>query len=249
MKANECMRTLARDLRDQVNEIARARGGSMSSQERETFRLAIWAELATTTSTKCGAYCRSTGLPCRAPALQNGRCKLHGGKSTGPKTDEGRKRCAEAQCRRWAAWRAERGETSAPDKPEVTPTHFPRSTHAHPQPSNREVKPTMTDIENGNITVRVEPPQLEPAAAHQSDGFSPELVALDEVLDMLEINPAEPEMNIIAEPVIKAKVAFNEALGRYGVFYSNGALAGYRRTEEEAIAFANQIDQRNLETQ
>ena len=39
---------------------------------------------------QCGAHARSTGLPCRAKALPNGRCKLHGGMSTGPKTLEGR---------------------------------------------------------------------------------------------------------------------------------------------------------------
>ena len=48
---------------------------------------------------KCGAKTRK-GAPCRAPAVwdkkrnrpRNGRCKLHGGLSTGPKTPEGRAR-------------------------------------------------------------------------------------------------------------------------------------------------------------
>ncbi len=39
---------------------------------------------------QCGAHARTTGAPCRAKALPNGRCKLHGGMSTGPKTLEGR---------------------------------------------------------------------------------------------------------------------------------------------------------------
>jgi hypothetical protein len=39
---------------------------------------------------KCEAYARSTGKPCQAPAMTNGRCKLHGGLSTGPKTPEGK---------------------------------------------------------------------------------------------------------------------------------------------------------------
>jgi len=39
---------------------------------------------------ECGAYARSTRLPCRAKALKNGRCKLHGGLSTGPKTQKGK---------------------------------------------------------------------------------------------------------------------------------------------------------------
>ena len=39
---------------------------------------------------KCGAFARSTGQPCRMKALANGRCRLHGGLSTGPKTVEGK---------------------------------------------------------------------------------------------------------------------------------------------------------------
>ncbi len=45
---------------------------------------------------KCGAYARSTGNPCQAMALTNGRCKNHGGMSTGPKTIEGRQAIAQA---------------------------------------------------------------------------------------------------------------------------------------------------------
>lgn len=37
---------------------------------------------------RCGAKTRA-GTPCRAAAMKNGRCRLHGGKSTGPKTAEG----------------------------------------------------------------------------------------------------------------------------------------------------------------
>lgn len=39
---------------------------------------------------KCEAYARSTGKPCQAPALFNGRCRMHGGLSTGPRTPEGK---------------------------------------------------------------------------------------------------------------------------------------------------------------
>lgn len=37
---------------------------------------------------RCGAKTRK-GRPCRQPAMKNGRCKMHGGLSTGPKTPEG----------------------------------------------------------------------------------------------------------------------------------------------------------------
>lgn len=43
----------------------------------------------------CGARTKGTGTPCRRLPCRNGRCKLHGGLSTGPKTAEGRRRCAE----------------------------------------------------------------------------------------------------------------------------------------------------------
>lgn len=51
----------------------------------------------------CGAYARSTGNPCQAKAMLNGRCKNHGGMSTGPKTTLGRKAIAEATRQRMAA--------------------------------------------------------------------------------------------------------------------------------------------------
>jgi len=45
---------------------------------------------------RCGAYTRAGGC-CRQPAMGNGRCRLHGGLSTGPRTAEGRARCARAR--------------------------------------------------------------------------------------------------------------------------------------------------------
>jgi len=52
---------------------------------------------------KCGAHARSTGLPCQAKALSNGRCKHHGGLSTGPKTLEGRRAISQATRLRMAS--------------------------------------------------------------------------------------------------------------------------------------------------
>lgn len=56
----------------------------------------------------CEAHARTTGKPCRAHALENGRCKLHGGMSTGPKTVEGRARIGAAQRERWEKYRKSR---------------------------------------------------------------------------------------------------------------------------------------------
>lgn len=44
---------------------------------------------------RCGAKTRR-GTPCRAPAMANGRCRMHGGCSTGPRTPEGLERCRRA---------------------------------------------------------------------------------------------------------------------------------------------------------
>ena len=38
---------------------------------------------------RCGAKKRRKGTPCGSPAMANGRCRIHGGTSTGPKTEEG----------------------------------------------------------------------------------------------------------------------------------------------------------------
>lgn len=59
---------------------------------------------------RCGAWAKSRKRPCQAQALRNGtgRCRVHGGCSSGCRTEAGRQRIAEAQKRRWAKWRLER---------------------------------------------------------------------------------------------------------------------------------------------
>jgi hypothetical protein len=47
---------------------------------------------------RCGARRKSDGRPCQQPAMRNkARCRLHGGKSTGPRTPEGLERAREAR--------------------------------------------------------------------------------------------------------------------------------------------------------
>ncbi|MDU8911784.1 HGGxSTG domain-containing protein [Aestuariicoccus sp. MJ-SS9] len=61
---------------------------------------------ASTYRQECGAKTRN-GNPCRLlPEPGKQRCKFHGGKSTGPTTEEGKARIAEAQRKRWARARA-----------------------------------------------------------------------------------------------------------------------------------------------
>jgi hypothetical protein len=56
----------------------------------------------------CGAHARSTCLPCQAKALANGRCRNHGGLSTGPTSFAGKLAVASATSKRMAAGQRER---------------------------------------------------------------------------------------------------------------------------------------------
>ena len=73
------------------------------------LKMVAWRERAALRAARrrvvCGANTRKD-TPCRnlsEPGRK--RCKFHGGKSTGPKTCEGRAKIAEAQRIRWAKWR------------------------------------------------------------------------------------------------------------------------------------------------
>ena len=60
---------------------------------------------------RCAAWSRNPRRPCAAQALSNGLCRNHGGV---PKSEAGRNAISDAQKRRWAKWRAERGKAEAP---------------------------------------------------------------------------------------------------------------------------------------
>ena len=51
---------------------------------------------------RCLAHARSTGLPCQAAAMTNGRCRNHGGLASGPRTPAGRAKASDALRARWA---------------------------------------------------------------------------------------------------------------------------------------------------
>ena len=61
----------------------------------------------TTSRTHCGAKTRNA-TPCQCRAMPSGRCRFHGGLSTGPKTQQGRERIAAAQRARHARERESR---------------------------------------------------------------------------------------------------------------------------------------------
>ena len=62
---------------------------------------------------RCQAKSKRTKLQCAAPALKGKRvCKTHGGRSSGPRTEAGRQRCAEAKTIHGRETRVARDERS-----------------------------------------------------------------------------------------------------------------------------------------
>ena len=52
-------------------------------------KLMVEARKALALHPKCGAKCKQRDGFCVNPAMKNGRCYIHGGKSTGPKPKHG----------------------------------------------------------------------------------------------------------------------------------------------------------------
>jgi hypothetical protein len=71
-----------------VAELTRQERKALRAQTRALRKQAMGLRL-------CGARTRQ-GRPCVGTALANGRCRMHGGTSTGPKTEAGRRRAIEA---------------------------------------------------------------------------------------------------------------------------------------------------------
>ena len=86
---------------------------------------------------RCDAHTRK-GTPCQRPArLPVGRCKLHGGASTGPRTEEGRARLTEARTKHGKFTKEKRAE--AKRRAQV----------------GREIKAELRDIEQEAIAAGV----------------------------------------------------------------------------------------------
>lgn len=49
---------------------------------------------------RCGAHARTTGRPCKSPAMKNGRCRMHGGTGGRPPTHGRFTAAAKAERRR-----------------------------------------------------------------------------------------------------------------------------------------------------
>jgi hypothetical protein len=80
---------------------------------RDRITLSTVTEYRKEDRPRCGATTKGHGDPCRLPVVAfRDRCKWHGGCSTGPKTQEGKKVIAEAQRLRWARYREQKQAAS-----------------------------------------------------------------------------------------------------------------------------------------
>ncbi len=68
------------------------------------------------TAPRCGAHTRP-GNPCRSPAMPNGRCRMHGGRSTGPRTLDGLNRLRAATTKHGAYATSAARRLRDPDDP------------------------------------------------------------------------------------------------------------------------------------
>jgi hypothetical protein len=67
----------------------------MGSSEKEAFILTLGGRIR---CPRCQAKSKRTKQQCRSPAIRGKRvCRIHGGKSTGPKTEQGRNLCGAAR--------------------------------------------------------------------------------------------------------------------------------------------------------
>ena len=67
----------------------------MGSSEKEPFILTLGGRIR---CPRCQAKSKRTKQQCRSPAIRGKRCcRIHGGKSTGPRTQQGRNLCGAAK--------------------------------------------------------------------------------------------------------------------------------------------------------
>ena len=75
-----------------------ARGGGVPKLSNEPHANGWREHLALAhAAPRCGVPRKSDGLPCQQGAMPNGRCRMHGGMSTGPRTAEGLERSRKAR--------------------------------------------------------------------------------------------------------------------------------------------------------
>ena len=80
----------------------------MRSSEKEAYILTLGGRIR---CPRCQAKSKRTKQQCRSPAIRGKRvCRIHGGKSTGPRTQQGRNLCGTAKNRHGRETRAIRAK-------------------------------------------------------------------------------------------------------------------------------------------
>lgn len=94
----------ARDARQKKQAASDAAKVLFESGPALGYSIKAWRQMLRFLRPVCQAHCRRTGKPCRNPVVLGAvRCGLHGGKSRGPVTAEGRARIADSNRRRQKA--------------------------------------------------------------------------------------------------------------------------------------------------
>lgn len=177
--------------------------------------------MPTAPSKACGARTRA-GTPCKKKGLANGRCRLHGGLATGPRSAAGRARIAEAQRKRWAEWRVKhprlfKGEVSARQE--------------------RKIKKVYRDLRRNLI-------EVEPSAAeaHLIRRFGPDwyerMNAALESQIAEQLREREERKKRAQERAERAKALSAEAIVDADKFLDN--LMGRLRAPKPAAVFCDQ---------
>ena len=102
---------------------------------------------------RCRAKTRKAA-PCRAPAMANGRCRMHGGKSTGPRTLQGLERSRKAN------WK--HGLYSAES---IATRRYARQLLRH---SRQMIEHVEKDIKNRAISLHISRPISENPAIYKT---------------------------------------------------------------------------------
>ena len=79
-----------------VSRLRGRRRNVTGDRNADRMQARLEALLKANAARRCGARSKRTGKSCRGAAMPNGRCKFHGGKSTGPRTPEGLERSRRA---------------------------------------------------------------------------------------------------------------------------------------------------------
>ena len=106
---NQIRHSIQSDATEQRENAAPIEGDAPKrSSEKEAYILTLGGRIR---CPRCQAKSKRTKQQCRSPAIRGKRvCRIHGGRSTGPKTEQGRNLCGTAKTRHGRETRAIRAK-------------------------------------------------------------------------------------------------------------------------------------------